>query len=686
MFRRKPVDINKSFIINYASIFSRLKNSEKRLIIQKSEVRHYKKGETIYRQNDPPDAFYCVISGRVRISRFKDNVEEALEFLTCGMYFGIISLLTTQTHSVSAKAVNDTLVLSIKKDDFNFILEKVPHLAVDLSKTLSHQIRTRDYARAAQKSNIVCVYSAIKGIGRTMYSANLAISLRKETGKRVILLEVSQSGKDLLNIFNMDTRNELIDLEHSVLQKDIVNNFVMRKQDLGIDFLSIAHNSEKNVSSERVSQFLTLLTNDYQYVIIDLPVQRDDFVFKTLEQSDTIHILTDYEIENIKSTRKLMVSLYKNVNYPLEKIRIIVNAKKDSTKIVFEEIIILLDHDIFANIPVFWQAEDRVSEDSLKIVLAQPDSEYAKAVRRIAREIGGVLVGLALGSGAAFGLAHIGVLKVLEKEKIPVDVVAGTSIGALIGALWVSGKSAAEIEDIMMGYNKNKMKVFKLLFDFCFPKTSLAKGRRVIDFLRKNIGNKTFYDVKIPFKVVACNLDKREKVVYESGNLVDAVRSSLAIPGIFMPTMSEGDLIVDGGILEPVPVDVLAKSGVKKIIAVNVLPSPQDMQDGYKNYKYYLEKKRAEIDKQNFAVRFLYRLIFMLKKIFSPNIFDIMVNSILAMEYVMAKEDCAKADVVIHPVIAGANWFEFFNAGVLIKNGELQAEKALPQIKAVVDK
>ncbi|MBL7130022.1 MAG: patatin-like phospholipase family protein [Candidatus Omnitrophica bacterium] len=684
MFFGKPIDINKSFIINYAPIFSHLKRSEKNLILRNSKAAHYKKGDLIYKQGDPPDVFYCVISGRVKISRLKDSREEVLEFLTCGMYFGIISLLTTKVHSVNAEAVNDSLILRIKKDDFDFILRRVPGLAIDLSRTLSQQIRSKDYGRGPLKSNIISIYSAIKGIGRTMYAVNLAISLRKETSKRVIFLEISQSGKEVLKILNTEDIGELIDLEHSALQKDMINKFIIKNQDIDIDFLNISHNPQAETSSEQISSLLALLTNDYQYIIVDLPVQRGEFVFRALTQSDTIYIITDYDINNLKATRELMGDLFKNVDYPQEKIRVILNAKKESSKITYGEIVKLIDHDVFANIPAFWQAADRIDETSLKVVLTQSDSEYARAIRRIAREIGGVLVGLALGSGAAFGLAHIGVIKVLEREKIPIDVVAGTSIGALIGALWASGKSGIEIENIMMGYNKNKGKVFRLLFDFCLPKTSLAKGKRVTKFLRRYLSNKTFHDIKLPLKVVACNLDKREKVIFDSGNLVDAVRSSLAIPGIFKPTKSNGDLIIDGGILEPVPVEALTKAGIKKIIAVNVLPSPQDMQEGYKDYKYYLEKKKADIQKLNFIVRIIYNLRFLFRKVFFPNIFDIMVNSILTMEHVMAKEDCRKANVVIHPVVAGANWFEFFRTEALIKKGELKTDKALPQIKTLI--
>jgi NTE family protein len=682
----KQLEFHKSFILNSTPIFSRLKRSEKKLIAQKSQVASYKKGELIYKQGEPADDFYCIITGRVKIFRFKDNQEYALEFLTCGMYFGILSLLTANAHSVSAQAMNDSLLLKINKDDFNFILKKIPKLAIDLSFTLSQQIRKKDQSQLALKSNIICVYSAVKGIGRTMYAINLAISLHKEIKSKVVFVEISHSGSEILDILNISGALGPINLRHPSLQKDAINKFILKDPQLGIDFLNISYDSDADTSSiNHISFILSLLTDEYKYVIVDLPIEKTQVVFKALTQSDSIHLITDYDLVNLKLTRELMVGLFENVEYPQEKIKVIINEKKDSEKISHQEIINILNQGIFANLPVFWQAKDKIGRECVSIVLTQPNSEYAKAIRRISRHIGNVLVGLALGSGAAFGLAHIGVIKVLERENIPIDVVAGTSIGALIGALWASGKSGKEIEQIMMAYNKDKPKVFRLLFDFTFSKASLVQGKRLTEFFKKYMGNKTFYDVKLPLKIVSCDLYKREKIIFDSGSLIDAVKSSVAIPGIFKPVKSQNSLIVDGGILEPLPVETLIDLGIKKIIAVNVLPGPQDIQEDYKAYQDKLENERLDIQNKNFAIKVIYKLKILFRRIFFPNIFDIMVKSILSMEYAMARESCHKAGVVLNPIIPTAQWYEFFKTDSLIKKGEAQAEKALPKIKALIE-
>src|SRR3989338_6228365 len=163
------------------------------------------------------------------------------------------------------------------------------------------------------------------------------------------------------------------------------------------------------------------------------------------------------------------------------------------------------------------------------------------------------MIGLALGSGAAFGMAHIGVLNVLEREKIPIGVVSGASIGALIAAMWGIGLNAKEIQRISEKL-KIKLNIIRLL-DFTFPISGILAGRRLRRFLKAILGENTFEDLKIPVKIIVCDLSNRETIAVDKGRLLDAVYKSIAVPGIFQPIMENGRMLVDGGILDPVPVD-----------------------------------------------------------------------------------------------------------------------------------
>ncbi len=177
-------------------------------------------------------------------------------------------------------------------------------------------------------------------------------------------------------------------------------------------------------------------------------------------------------------------------------------------------------------------------------------------------------VGLALGGGGARGLAHIGVLKVLEAEGIPVDLLAGTSMGGLIACLYASGLTAAELEEEALCMTSRRM-LFPLT-DASLLRRGLFKGQHVVDYLEERLGCCTFDDLQTPAAVVAVDLYRHSEVVLSSGPVTTAVRATIAVPGVFTPVETEGQLLVDGGVLNNVPADVARRMGADVLIAVNV--------------------------------------------------------------------------------------------------------------------
>lgn len=180
-------------------------------------------------------------------------------------------------------------------------------------------------------------------------------------------------------------------------------------------------------------------------------------------------------------------------------------------------------------------------------------------------------VGLALGSGGARGAAHVGVLKVLEREGIKVSAIAGTSIGAMVGGAYAAGIPLSRIEEEWLTTSRRK-----LLRSFLptFPRTGLSSGAGLRRYLREILGDVRIEELPIPFAAVATDLDTGEAVVLRSGPLVEAIRASTAIPGVFQPVRWEGRLLVDGGMVEPLPVRVCRELGADIVIAVDTNPAP----------------------------------------------------------------------------------------------------------------
>ncbi len=178
-------------------------------------------------------------------------------------------------------------------------------------------------------------------------------------------------------------------------------------------------------------------------------------------------------------------------------------------------------------------------------------------------------IGLALGSGAARGLCHIGVLKVLEKEQIRINCLAGTSIGAFIGALYAAGISPEQMEEVATGLDWKRL---ARLIDPVVPTAGLIDGAQVAEFMAKLLPARTFEELRMPLAVTATDVETGEALIIRRGNLVDALRAAIAFPGIFTPARFGDRFLIDGGLCNPVPVDAVRQLGAKNIIAVCAIP------------------------------------------------------------------------------------------------------------------
>jgi len=283
-------------------------------------------------------------------------------------------------------------------------------------------------------------------------------------------------------------------------------------------------------------------------------------------------------------------------------------------------------------------------------------------------------VGLALGGGGARGLAHIGVLKILERENIPIDLITGTSIGAIVGGVYALKKDISAIEKIAEKYSK----ISEFNIDFSFSEKERKDKpfflKKMSDFLKKGyllnlelrrkyidegegikkiikdlVGDKAFTDTKIPFAVVAADLVKGEKVILNQGKLFDALLASSSIPGMFPPVILDKKILVDGGIVDVVPIQAAQSLGANFVIGVNVGQTI---------------KKRVEFDN---AVEIFFRS-----------------DSITSAE--LRKLQLSFADVVITPKIGRFHWSDFSKPEQCIREGEIAAQNIILELKKKLKK
>jgi len=176
-------------------------------------------------------------------------------------------------------------------------------------------------------------------------------------------------------------------------------------------------------------------------------------------------------------------------------------------------------------------------------------------------------LGLALSSGAAKGFAHVGVIKELEKNNIQIDYIAGASMGAAIAAHYALYKDIKRLEKLVLNLRRRDLVSLK---DFINPKISLIKGEKIERLLKKEFGNSCFKDVKIPLSISATNLEDGSQVIFDSGELRKAVRTSMSFPVVLPPVKYKGMYLVDGGLAEYSPVSLVKKLGAEKILSVDL--------------------------------------------------------------------------------------------------------------------
>ncbi len=306
-------------------------------------------------------------------------------------------------------------------------------------------------------------------------------------------------------------------------------------------------------------------------------------------------------------------------------------------------------------------------------------------------------IALALGGGAARGLAHIGVLKVLEEEGIPVDLIAGTSIGAALGALYAAGVSVHRMETVMRELD---WRALARLIDPTLPTSGLMDGKRVAIFLQELLPVATFEELRIPLAITATDVQTGEALIIRKGNLLEGLRAAIAFPGIFTPVPYGERFLVDGGLINPVPLDVAYQMGAAKVIGVCTIPRVEKLStEAFFPPKDIPSAKPSRL-RHFFTAANIENL---LRDIWRPeppveeethqrnrkppNIFSICSRSVAIMENRINALQMERnhVDVLIRPDFKDLTMLEFHRAVEAIAAGEKAARLALPQLRALRD-
>jgi NTE family protein len=250
-------------------------------------------------------------------------------------------------------------------------------------------------------------------------------------------------------------------------------------------------------------------------------------------------------------------------------------------------------------------------------------------------------IALVLGAGSSKGFAHIGVLKILESNKIPIHLIVGTSVGSAVGSLYAYGIDAFSLQKLAFSINQGD-----IVDPLIIPSNGFIKGEKLEEFINKSVKYAPMEKLKIPFYAVATDLEKGEEIVFAKGNTGTAVRASCSIPGIFRPVKISDRMYVDGGVVSPVAVEAAKRFGADMVIAVDVSSG--------------IEHTQPE------------------------GTIETILQSISIMYSKLGAIQLAKADVVIRPKVGHISAADFSKKHEAILEGEKAAIEALPQIMAII--
>lgn len=252
-------------------------------------------------------------------------------------------------------------------------------------------------------------------------------------------------------------------------------------------------------------------------------------------------------------------------------------------------------------------------------------------------------IALVLGGGSSRGFAHVGVIRVLEQEKIPIHMIVGTSVGSLIGALYASDPNSLNLEWISFSIEKDDIFDYSVIYSKMGP----VQGERLEKFIQTNVRAKTLEQMKIPFYAVATDLNEGNTWVFEKGSVAKAVRASCSIPGVFQPLELGGKMYVDGGVTDNLPVDVARAKGADIIIAVNISKNIRNPQIN--------------------------------------NLIDVIMQSISIMGRELVTYKSRGYDVLIEPNVGDVGMTDFTQKKRLMEAGIQAARQAMPKIRKLIE-
>ena len=624
-------------------------------LIADSAIAEYPKGTVIFHEGEPCDAIFLIISGRCEArTGGLHGAPRVEEVFGPGDTLGERAFLNREPHRHSAVVATHAVLLRIPGSELHGLWANDPLFAGRFSQAVVERPRA---VRNGRVRRVVSVLSLSPRLDAEAAVHRLAAALHRITRQRVLVLNLRAVGEK--------NRDAKLTAHQAVLGVEFCFARQIHPHDGGFDSLGLTAGSEPR-DAAAIAPLISHCARHYDFVLLHLhPETPVPTTMAGILESDLAFVLLQASTQNLYDFELLLRALGERARGHASHVKPILCVEEAIAAPEIHAALKQLGHPVHSFARGFPMSGGA----------SAPDHRFDLLINRLAREIARCRIGLALSSGAAKGLAHVGVIQVLEENGIEIDCVAGASMGAYIGAIWAYGLDGVHLEKLAREL-EGRWGLLRLLDPSLPPRRGFLHTGRTAARLRRSIGHAHFSELIRPLRVLATHLDTLERVVFCSGEVASAVEASIAIPGVCVPVTLDGETYIDGGIADPLPVDVLAEMGIERIIAVNVIPPPERIRQWHDSRN---EPNGRPPERSWFGRFFTERFNYLAH----GNILDTMMQAINGAQTRVAEASARQADVVIRPLAGDSEWHDFTHPQKYIALGRSAAEAQLAALKAL---
>ncbi len=622
-------------------IFSFLGRSELAAVQALFVEETFQKGDVICRVGEEGDTFYVVLEGELEVWAGEGKEKRQTGTLKRGDFFGEMALLQGGKRTATVIVSRRAHLFKLDKASFNSLFLKNPKALEYFTRVLCKRLASVSKGEGIHRDTTTISITGRAGLkGKSLIASAISGILRDLTGSEILLIRVH------FGAGNPQEPAAKVLTTESPTEVGAVNVFFKPYAE-GITTLEIEAAADKPAEfyNEKTSSLISELTERFSFIVFDLGCTSPGLLDAAPEFSDIQVDVVERSIPPQTPDTRVRKFEVINLYNP---------ASKTQPLNSCEPFVLPVDAGLSG-------------ADIISYLRNQRRNHAGLVLHRLARKMLKSTVGLALGGGAAFGIAHLGVLKVLEENDVPIDLIAGCSQGSIIGVGYAAGISTSDM--IALAHKLGQRRNFFMAMDFTVTKPGVLAGSRIVEIFEPMLrGRSTFNDLVLPCRTVATDIESGERVSIGDGKLSAAFRASASVPMVISPLRRGDRVLVDGGVADPVPAEVVDAMGADLCIAVNVVPP---LKRGVENA---VSRTYRMLNKFN-------PLAYIGDSRYLPNTFDIIMNALQTLQYELGNFKAISADVLINPDLSDFTWIEYYRAEELIKRGADAAERALPAIR-----